>query len=247
MGFTVIDVLAAVLGIAGLGIATYRAVSRRPSSSTALTLLAACLGAAVLLRSPWLGDRILDEAAHSLTGWWNLPDLIGHLVAFGAIAAGVTYLAQALLPQSQASRTVIGVIVLALAAFAAACVGAYVAGGGYEIQATNMVAMDGMAGYSLVWAACLLFWHAVTAFVAAKLIAAFGWFTLAGALAAAAFAGSLMALHRVIVALVPDLYELHYSATTWTLTALTIAGYLVVAALVTRQRSTAGGRVPAPQ
>ncbi|MGP9761055.1 hypothetical protein [Corynebacterium sp. AOP12-C2-36] len=236
MDFAPIDALSIILGVAGLGIAVYRLSHRDTFPSLALTALTSSLGVAVLLRSPWLGDTIIDGLGHAVTGWWNLPDLIGHICAFIAIAAGITYLTQALMADTPGARSRTVAINSALAVFAIACAAAFVTGGGYQIQAVNMVQLDGMQPYSMLWSACLLAWHCVTAFVAFKLVSTLGWSSFAVALTAAATAGTAMALHRLTAVSFPAVFDFHYGAISWTLAVLTIVGYLSVAVLVTRHR-----------
>jgi hypothetical protein len=219
-----------VLGVAAILVTVYR-IARRADSSVPLTVLPGALGAALVVRTPWLGDNMLDRGLYSLTGWWNLPDLAGHLLAFVAVGAGVSYLLGAL-PWSPSH---IGLRVSAgVAVFMALCVFAFVAGGGFEAQATNMVALPGMGVYALAWSLCLLAWHLVTGYVAVIVIRGAGPSPLAWTLTAAAAAGTVMAVHRVAAVVYPQVYDWHYSALTWLFTVLTIVGYLSVAVLVTR-------------
>lgn len=242
MTFTLIDALGLALGLAGVALAIYRGLHRGTYPGTSLTLVAASLGLAVILRTPGIGDVYLDDLGYTLTGGYNLPDLLGHLASFAAITSGIIYLCSALL-DPLAARRVERIVIAVMSLFAAACVATFISGRGYDTQTTDVVHLSGMAPYASLFAACLLTWHAVTLYVAWQLADTVGRNCLCTTLTVAGFFGALMALHRLAVVVWPELAQNHYDAVAWGLSLVTIAGYLAAAILATRFRRADHGRV----
>jgi hypothetical protein len=228
-----VDVVSIPLGTFGLLVAVYRLLHRDKFPSANLTVLAFALGTGLLVRSPWLGDTLLDDAIGHAVGWWNVPDLVGHLATFTAMAAALAYFARALGYRNHLWNTY-----LILAVFAIVCFSTYSTSPARTVKAANMVQLEGMAAYTAVFSGALLITHAFGLFIARHGRSEAGWRAEIISMFVGTIAGIVMAVHRLLVLAVPSLSEYLYDLVTWTATLLCIGGYLAAAYLVSVPRRT---------
>lgn len=239
-----VDMVSIPLGVLGLAIGAYRLVHRERFASINLTVLAFALGVGLLVRSPWLGDVVIDGAIGDATGWWNVPDVLGHLATFTAMAAAMGFFVRAL-----GYRTPLWMTYVVLLIVSAVCVVIYAGSPAKGTQTVNMVHMEGMAAYSALFALALMITHAFGSFIARHGYVAAGWRPDIVLLVVATTAGMIMAVHRLLVLAAPALEDYWYGPITWTSTLLCILGYLGAAYFVSRppRTQTSSDRCPAEQ
>lgn len=222
-----VDIISIPLGCAGLAVGAFRVIHRARYCSPNLTVLSFALGAALLCRSPWLGDQVLDTALGDLTGWWNIPDLAGHLLTLLAAGAAIAYFARA----AGFSMT-LWTTYWVLAAIGIVCVAVYARSPAQDIQTDNMVNLPGMTAYSATFSLGLLVTHVFGLFIARRAQSATGWKPVVVALVVGPGSGIVMAVHRLLVVAFPGLHEVFYGPITWLATLGCIGGYITAAALV---------------
>lgn len=222
-----VDLVSIPLALLGLLTGVYRVVRRRSFSSRNLTVLSFSLGIGLVVRSPWLGDVVLDDAIGRATGWWNVPDVLGHLATFAAMAAALGFFSRALgyhspLWSSYAVLAVVGIV----------CVFAYADSPGQHVQSTNMVQLDGMTAYSALFSLALLVTHTFGLFIARQGFRTAGWQLHVVLLFVGTIGGIIMAVHRLVVLAIPEVADLSYDLITWVATLLCIIGYLGAAVVL---------------
>lgn len=226
-----VDIVSVPLGVFGLAVALFRLLRRERFSSMNLTVLTLALGTGLLVRSPWLGDTVLDGVIGEAVGWWNVPDMVGHLATFTAMAAALAYFARALGYHAPlwSTYTILGV-------FAALCVVTYASSPARHIQSDNMVQLDGMEAYSAVFSGALLITHAFGLFIARHGRREAGWRPEIIAMFVGTISGIIMAVHRLLVLASPGIGDHLYDFVTWTSSLYCIGGYLAAAYLVSVPR-----------
>lgn len=231
------DVLCLVLGVLGLSVGVLRTIRHARFVAAHLTVLVYALGLALLVRSPWLGDTVLDDAMERLTGMYNIPDLLGHLLTFVAIGAALGFFAHALGYRTRMWRTyaVIGVLMLVLVAL-------FVDSPAGDVQTQNIVQLGGMRAYSAVFSLALVVTHTFGLFIARHGRLAVGWTPEIVALYVGTLGGIAMAVHRLLAVGFPEVYDWNYSMITWVFSLACIGGYIGAAWIISTVQSRTAAR-----
>ena len=225
----IVSFLVALIVLAGVGALVYRGVILRRGLSSVSLLVGSLLGA-LLLRSPTLGDRIIEQWVAERTGWYNMPDLLGHGLTFVAMGAVIAYAAQG---SVRINRMVL--IWGALGVLWAASAFVFFNRGAWKDATENVVLLPGMEPYSALFSIGLLVTHTVVLVVVGRSLHNFTgvdmwqkWF-LGGA-----SAGLLMAIHRLAVIFFAPLKDAFYLPVSWVLSLACIGGYVGACAFLGR-------------
>ncbi|WP_125187535.1 hypothetical protein [Corynebacterium bovis] len=149
-----VDYISVPLGIAAVVTAIFRLASRKRYVTVHPTVLALSLGSALLLRSPWFGDVVLDHLFYALSGIRNVPDVLGHLIIFVAICAVLGYVAYAVeYPFSLWPAYVL------LGCMSSICVLVFLSSSAVGVDTTNIVLLSDMTAYGVLFSVAMFIAH----------------------------------------------------------------------------------------
>lgn len=231
------DIFCLVVGVLGLGIGALRTVFRDRFGAIYPTILAYSLGLAVLVRSPGIGDIVLDDALYHLTGKHNLPDLLGHLLTFVAMGAALGFFSRALGYRHRLWRTY-GVIAVLMAVIVAL----FLDSPAPDVRTENIVQIDGLRAYAAMFSFALIITHIFGLVISRHGRMGVGWAPEIIALYAGTCGGIAMAAHRLLAVGFPQFYDWGYSPITWCLSLVCIGGYVTAVWVisVTQARENSG-------
>lgn len=217
-----VDYISVPLGTLGILASICRILSRNMTSTVYPTVLSFSLGGALLLRSPWLGDIILDRWLYFLTDVHNIPDVAAHILVFVAMCAVVGYVAYAV-----EYPFILWPLHLIFGATSTVCISVFLSTSAVRVETKNIVLLADMFAYNVLFsmAMCITHLAMVSVLVYALRKKVLPW--MCALMLAGALSGLFMAVHRLAVAMVPSVRGFAYEPITWTLSLLCIGGYTV--------------------
>lgn len=215
-----VDYISVPLGIAAVVTAIFRLASRKRYVTVHPTVLALSLGSALLLRSPWFGDVVLDHLFYALSGIRNVPDVLGHLIIFVAICAVLGYVAYAVeYPFSLWPAYVL------LGCMSSICVLVFLSSSAVGVDTTNIVLLSDMTAYGVLFSVAMFIAHFAIVIVLSYALRNGTLPRTSSAMLVGAVSGLLMVVHRVLVVAAPSLENVAYGPITWSLSLVCIGGY----------------------
>lgn len=212
-----------------MGIAIAVILYARPRVPNGRYLAAFCLtvGIALILRTEFLGDGLLDDAIAQATSWHNVPDLLGHLCSLLAMMSLACYFALAV--GMDEIKYIAAMITCALG-FLLICF--WYSLGGAETSMINMMLAPGMQPYNVVFSSAIL----VTQFMSLSVLLRLNKSDLVRAhwilLGIGALGGVAMSFHRFLAIYFPTVTEFYYLPLAWFFALVCAGGYMVAAAML---------------
>lgn len=227
MIFNIIVVATAVLFIS---YGMRRCITLAWKEGAHLTAFCFLIGFALLLRSPGLGDGILERFFASF-GVHNVPDVLGHVLSVVAMSILLDYLA------GGRERFEIRVICLGQAAiFAGLLLLFWATRGSAQTSAVNMVQLPGMEPYSIVFSLAILLPQIIALAMFLEAARKHQLNPVMIALLIGSLSGTVMALHRLLVVAIPSIADHAYLPIAWAAALTCATGYVGMSSLLMIER-----------